>query len=365
MALVARKLMLEGISVKFSSFHDGLSYLRNGGFDCEEVPAIDVGWSAFSTGQAFARLPATLLSFRRQVFHELSIIRRFNPSVVLSDSRLSSIIAAFLLGIPSLAVLNQLRILLPRPTKIPFPWILEDSAAEVLAYLWSATEGILVPDLPPPFTIAKSNIFGVRHWRKIRFTGFMFEPPIFDESELNKVRNSLGLRNGRPIIFALISGPSPTRARIIERVIEAAKDHSSEFNFVISMGVESGSTLPRRRDWGILFEWCPFRDELMFLSDIVLARAGHSVIAQSILFGKPMLLVPIASHSEQLANAARAVELGIATILSEPALTSELGERVRDLLTSTQAKGRVIELKSMAQKLPGIDLVTREVMAML
>lgn len=365
MALIARKLIQEDISVKFSSFRDGLSYLRNSGFDCEEVPPIDIGWSAFSTRQSFPKLPATLLSFRRQVFHELSIIRRFKPSVVLSDSRLSSIIAASLLGVPSLAVLNQLRILIPRPTKIPFPRFVEDSAAEVLAYLWSAAERILVPDLPPPFTIAKSNIFGVRHTGKLRFTGFLFKPPIFERSKLDQVRNALGLGNGRPIIFALISGPSPTRARILEKAIEAAEDYSSEFHFIISMGVEHGSTAPQRTDWGILFEWCPFRDELMFLSDIILARAGHSVISQSILFGKPMLLVPIPSHSEQMANAARAGELGVATILAESAIASELGEQMRYLLTSTQVKGRVIELKSMAEKLSGIDLVTEEVMAML
>ncbi len=365
MALIARKLMQEGISVKFSSFHDGLSYLRNGGFDCEEVPAVDVGWSAFSTKRAFVRLPATMLSFRRQVFRELGIIRRFKPRVVLSDSRLSSIIAASLLGVPSLAVLNQLRILLPRPTRIPFPRFLEDSAAEVFAYLWSATERILVPDLPPPFTIAKRNIFGVRHRRKIQFTGFLFKPPTFEESELDHVRNTIELRNGRPVIFALISGPSPTRARIVEKAIEAAKHYSSELNFIISMGVEGGSTAPQRMDWGVLFEWCPLRDELMFLSDIVLARAGHSVIAQSILFGKPMILVPIPSHSEQSANAARAAELGVATILTESALASELGERVRDLLTSAQVKGRVIDLKSTAEKLSGIDLVTKEVMDMM
>ena len=364
MAIIAHRFIEAGVSVKFSSFQDGLSYLTKQGFDCERVPAIQVGWSVFSTSKALAELPSILFALRKQVFRELSVIKRFKPDLVLSDSRLSAVIAAALLGIPSITVLNQLRILLPRPTRVPLASFLEDSAAEVLAYFWSLSEKILVPDLPPPYTIAERNISRVRHRGKIRFTGFLFSRPTFDESVLEEIRNSLGLDNGKPVILALLSGPRPTRG-IAHQVIEAAKNYASQFNFVVSMGIENGKTHPQRTDWGILFEWCPLRDELMALTDIVLARAGHSVIAQSILFGKPMLLIPIASHSEQMANAARAAELGVAANLTESNIISDFGRQAQHLLTSKIVKGKVMELKSAAERFPGVDLLTKEVMKFL
>jgi UDP:flavonoid glycosyltransferase YjiC (YdhE family) len=49
----------------------------------------------------------------RQVNTEISYMKAFRPDAVVSDSRLSSIFAAKLLGIPILLILNQFTPLIP------------------------------------------------------------------------------------------------------------------------------------------------------------------------------------------------------------------------------------------------------------
>ena len=50
----------------------------------------------------------------RQVNAEIRYMKAFKPDAVVSDSRLSSIFAAKLLGLPVLLILNQFTPLIPR-----------------------------------------------------------------------------------------------------------------------------------------------------------------------------------------------------------------------------------------------------------
>ena len=77
-------------------------------------------------------------------------------------------------------------------------------------------------------------------------------------------------------------------------------------------GVRTAPASRRRLANGAwLYDWCPVKDELFTLSDLVVARAGHSTIGQCIDAGKPAVLVPIHNHSEQIGNADKFSKLGL------------------------------------------------------
>ena len=72
-----------------------------------------------------------------------------------------------------------------------------------------------------------------------------------------------------------------------------------------------------------LYEWCPIKDELFALSDVIVARAGHTTISQCVDLGKPAIYIPISNHSEQIWNAEKCQKLGIGLELKSEDLTAK------------------------------------------
>lgn len=73
----------------------------------------------------------------------------------------------------------------------------------------------------------------------------------------------------------------------------------------------------------MLYDWCPIKDELFMLSDVLVARSGHRTIGQCIDAGKPAVLVPIHNHSEQLGNADKFQRLGLGIAVPSEALNAQ------------------------------------------
>ena len=87
---------------------------------------------------------------------------------------------------------------------------------------------------------------------------------------------------------------------------------SPSIQFVFSEGKSSGSMVPRKISSNMwYFEWCPYKDEIFFLSDVIIMRGGHTAISQAIQYGKPIISIPIESHGEQLSNSSKIERLGI------------------------------------------------------
>jgi len=69
--------------------------------------------------------------------------------------------------------------------------------------------------------------------------------------------------------------------------------------------------------------WVRNRFEYLKACDLVVSRAGHETIMQSVCFGKPQILIPTPRHTEQYGNARRAKELGVAEAIHQRDLTLE------------------------------------------
>ncbi|MEM0441992.1 MAG: glycosyltransferase family protein [Candidatus Nitrosocaldus sp.] len=392
MLMVAERLKAHGYALEFSSFGDAVDYIDMHGYRCNIVPEVEFGWnpiSGFNVKRSIMKIPENLFNFTRQLRVEMESISRFRPDVVISDTRLSTLFASIMLGIPCLVILNQIKLLLsPRLREFRIVRLFEDMLGELFGMLWSRGNTLIAPDLPPPYTISEQNLWYINNaFNVLEYSGFMIPRLVPDEARVKKVARVLGFNdgyynnnydgyssNGSPaIVFVHISGPSETKHYIIRSIVEGLSNmnghdgngRGNSITVVVSEGKPKGDTVPRRIRNGWYFEWCPYRDELFSISKVIVMRGGHSTIAQAIHQGKPLICIPIENHSEQLGNASKVERLGMGMMLREKYLRAEhIYEAIYNILNDySRYEKNVMHVRDVATKMGGVeDVVNRAIL---
>jgi UDP:flavonoid glycosyltransferase YjiC (YdhE family) len=194
--------------------------------------------------------------------------------------------------------------------------------------LWELSSQILLPDLPPPFTISERNLWGT-NVRKARYVGFLSSPARGkpDDAALDFAQG------GRRRIFWPVSGPPKTRPPFLRMAMECARTMSDEYSFVISAGTPTASSEAARIPGGWYYGWCSIADYYFRACDMVVSRAGHGTIGQAVVSSKPSLLVPIPRQPEQEGNANKAVRLGVSLRLDQDEATrARIRETIQKIL---------------------------------
>jgi UDP-N-acetylglucosamine--N-acetylmuramyl-(pentapeptide) pyrophosphoryl-undecaprenol N-acetylglucosamine transferase len=366
LVMAADQLREGGADVQFSSYGEAASYVSLRGYKCVIVSPVEFAWSmegGFSVKNSLANIPSWFTNFSRQVNQETRNMTMYRPDVVVSDSRLSPLVAARLLKIPSIVMLNQVKLLLsPRLRELAISRLVENMVGEVLGSMWTLADRVLVPDLPPPYTIAAHNVWEVGSAaKKLEYIGFASPTQQVSEDRVNTVAGQLGFDRSQPIVFIHVSGPAQTRPALIRIALEAVKKLDSRIQFVISEGNPKGESEPRRvGESGWYYGWCPVRDEIFAMSDLLVLRGGHVALSQAIQFGKPVVTIPIENHGEQLGNSIKIAEMGMGLMLHPKGLKPEqLADAISQVLGDSKYKNKVAELQKMAEKLNGIDNVVQ------
>jgi UDP:flavonoid glycosyltransferase YjiC (YdhE family) len=366
--MIAERLQNSDVNIKFSSFGEAAGYLTMHGYDCVTVPPVEFVWSmkeGFLIRQSIANIPNWFTNFSRQLNNEARNIIEYNPDIIISDSRLSPLVMAKFLEIPSVVILNQVKLLLsPRLREFRIARFFERMNGEILGAMWTLADKILVPDLPPPYTIAEHNIWDISSvMGKLQYIGLTAPKLYIHQEQLCKVSQILGLDRARPIVFIHISGPMETRLPIIRMIIDACKALYPEIQYVISEGRPRGDPKPKKlAGSGWYYEWCPVRDELFAISDLVVLRGGHVAISQAIQFGKPIVTIPIENHGEQLGNSEKIAKIGIGIRLKTKQLKAkQLTDAIHQVLNDSRYKQRANVLMKLTEKLDGIDNIMKVV----
>jgi UDP:flavonoid glycosyltransferase YjiC (YdhE family) len=352
---IADALVSQGAEVVYSTYSDGLDYARRRGLPT--LPTVSIGFKVKEDGTVDFKMTATTSGFSlgvkrflEQLTAEIRNIKRFKPDVVLSDSRVSSLIAGKLMGVPVALILNQFRVeIVKRPSakKITPVERLFFLIANIfwlffrtlLGGIWARSNVMLIPDFPAPYTISASNLaIPKRYKKKVKLIG----PIVSDEP---KKRSSRGALNGshffasrKPLIYAAVSGPKTERTVLAGLLLESLAGFPSEYDVVISRGEPNGSSVPVRDRNLTVYGWIEDQYEMLEASSVVVSRAGHGTIMKSIMLGKPMILIPIPDHTEQYGNAKRASKLGLAEIVPQREVTTErLLDATKKLLDSPPA----------------------------
>jgi UDP-N-acetylglucosamine--N-acetylmuramyl-(pentapeptide) pyrophosphoryl-undecaprenol N-acetylglucosamine transferase len=366
MMMLAERLGDSDVDIRFSSFGEGARYISMQGYECMTVPPVEFAWSiegGFSVKYSISNIPLWFTNFPRQIKDEINNIIKYDPNIVVSDTRLSSLVASKILNIPSVVILNQVKLLLSprlREFKICRAW--EKMNGEFLGLIWRIADRILVPDLPPPYTIAEQNIWETSSvMKKLEYVGFTAPKSHITEAQLRDAAAHLGIDRSKPIVFIHISGPLKTRIPIIRTSIEACKSLRPEIQYVISEGRPGGDIQPKKiTRLGWYYEWCPIRDEIFAMSDVLVLRGGHTTISQAIQFGKPLITIPIENHSEQLGNSNKIAKIGIGIRLEANKIkANQITCAIHQLLDDNRFQQKAEELMRLTERLDGIDNIVK------
>jgi UDP:flavonoid glycosyltransferase YjiC (YdhE family) len=182
--------------------------------------------------------------------------------------------------------------------------------------LWELSDEVLLPDLPPPYTISEKNLWG-SNVGKTRYVGFLASA---GNGPLDSAANDID-SSSKPKVFWQVSGPPLTRAVLLRRAFEAAEALAGRFSFVVSAGNPSSTTEATRIPGGWFYGWCNIAEHYFRVCDVVVSRAGHGTIGQAVASSRPSLLIPIPKQPEQEGNAEKAVRLGVSLSISQHEFT--------------------------------------------
>ncbi len=349
--------------VLFSTYLDAVRYVRQEKFRTVEVPPMDFKVKPDGTVdfRRTAMNPGPFVApfnFLEQVGREIEIMETFEPDVVVSDSRASPLVAALLLGIPTVCILNQFQVIIPRKTHhLHLAKFADAITLALIGRIWTTGVKVLIPDFPPPYTISTGNLRVPKGYRKkIKLIGPIL--PVRPDALPSKkeLRRKLGLHDEKLVIFAPISGPLKERAYLISTLQKIFADFPDEYQVVMSFGYPKSNAAPVRYGNFAVFRWVANRFEYLKACDIVVSRAGHGTVLQSMCYGKPAILVPTPSHTEQFNNARKAVALGAARMIEQEQLSKEtLLSTINEIMKDGRFAERAMEIQEKVSAVNGLE----------
>jgi UDP:flavonoid glycosyltransferase YjiC (YdhE family) len=366
---VAKTFVKRGHDVYFSTYGEAVPFVRKAGFQVAEVPPINVYEYEDGTvniKRTFAQGPQHLMTFSSQVGAELNLMEHFKPNIVISDSRLSTILAARMMRIIPVLILHQLKLMMPHQKPVlgnraKLKRAFERTSLEVLGSMWKLSKVIIVPDFPAPYTIAKANVVPSNQYiKKLRLVGPIV-PKYPDELPApEEIKRSLGL-DDRPLILAAISGTLAEKGQIAGKLTEIFKEFPDRYNIVLTKGL---SEIPNPLDTQMnnkrlrVFNWINDRYSYLKACDILVTRGGHNTVAEAIYFGKPLVVVPTPAHSEHQGIAESIVKMGLGVSIQQKNLTKdELLAGVESITSSTIVMEKVKDAQRFALRYNAIESI--------
>jgi UDP:flavonoid glycosyltransferase YjiC (YdhE family) len=337
---VARELKRRGAEVMFSTYLEAVEFVRRQGFPVVKSPAISL--VSDSTGRI--DLKATVLkqgvsaltTLMKQIKAEMEYIKSFRPNIVVSDSRLSTLAAGKLLGIPVVLIINQFGLMVPSSQlNQNITKIVDGGIMTMLSGGWGSSDVIIIPDFPRPYTICLDSLRIPQLYQDhVRIGGFILEKKSEDVRGSEEVRKEAGASETDKLIYAAISGPIQEKVPLIKMLEPILEKFPGDIKVVMSTGNPKRGSDPVKSGSLTVIPWVKDRYKYLKAADAIICRGGHNTIMQSICYGKPSIIIPTPNHTEQYANARRAKELGFAEAIHQDDVNREMLLRLIDMLTS-------------------------------
>lgn len=363
---IAKKLYEQKAQVVFSTYSEGIPYVQREKFPLFRAPPI--GFQVKPDGtidfkQTVINPGPFLASFTlmKQINAEMHAIGIFNPDIVVSDSRVSTLIAAKILGKPRVCILNQFQPIIPRRKRLLRLARLADSITlAIIGKMWASGDAILIPDFPQPFTVCAGNLnIPKAYHKKVNLIGpiLLIRPEKLPDE--NKIRKRLNLPQNKPVLFAPISGSVKEKAFFLGILRKIFMRFPKDYKIILSMGYPNGDTAPIHYGNLTIYKWVPNRFEYLKACDLVISRAGHGTITQCMCYGKPMILVPTPNHTEQINNAVQAKKIGVAKVIQQENLSlNRLLKAVEQTLTADNQK-KIKQIQAEVLRYDGLESVVK------
>jgi len=378
---IANELTHRGHTIVYSTYSDGLDYAKQKRLPSYE--ALPIGFRVTSDGTIDFKMTAAtsgfslgIRTFLRQLTLEMKYMKAFKPNVVFSDSRASSLLAARLLRVPVVLMLNQFRVdIMRRPSTRSLTildrlffvianigWLFVRTAVEIV---WGRSQAILIPDLPTPYTICLGNLAIPRRYsHKVKLIGPVIANHFHLTPDASRLKQRLGFSSRKALLYAAVSGPKLERTILVKRLLEALKEVTGAYHVVISCGNPVGRCSSRTTEGVKVYDWIEDQDDFIKASDVVISRAGHGTIMKSMAYGKPMILIPIPDHTEQYGNARRAAALHVAQMIDQRNVDGEaLKTAIERILESGEYHRNAVQIREHARSSSAISLACDTIIA--
>jgi UDP-N-acetylglucosamine--N-acetylmuramyl-(pentapeptide) pyrophosphoryl-undecaprenol N-acetylglucosamine transferase len=365
---IAKRLVEKGNQVIFSTYGEGIGYVEREQFSLIKAPpigfqvkpdgSIDFRQTAINPGPFLASF--TLLD---QIDSEVRTIQGYDPDVIVSDSRASTLLAGRLLRVPRVCILNQFQPIVPRRTRnLRLARFADVVTLTIIGRIWTSGNTVLIPDFPEPYTISVGNLTIPKSYRKnVTLIGPILSTRPDDLPTKKELIRKLGLSTSKPIIFAPLSGPTSEKAFVTGMLRKILLEFPDDYEIIMSYGYPSADDRPIRHGNLTIYKWVANRFEYLKACDLTIARAGHGTITQSMCYGKPMIIIPTPGHTEQISNARQAEEIGVAKFILQNRLNREkMLSTVREALESEMVK-RAAEVQGEALKHDGLENAVNKV----
>ena len=359
---VAKTLLKRGDSILISTYSDACDYVRSEGLPLCVAPPIGFAFRR-DGGVDFRRTTAypgifSPLIFTRQLNAELAFMKQYRPDFVVSDSRASTILAAKLLGLPVITLLNVYRVTIPRERRfLQLAKIADGGILTLIGKIWSLGEHVLIPDFPPPYTLSVANL-GIprRRQGKVELVGPILPVKPDTLPDTRQIREKLDI-DGHKMILVSISGSAAEKRLIIPLLKKLLRKLPTTNQIVMSLGRPNTNGAARTDGNLTVLDWLPNRFEYLKACDLVISRAGLGTLTEAISYGKPLILIPTPSQTEQYNNARRASQLGVATMLDQRDLNfNSLHSTINDVLAGDYFS-RVGKVKAAVSGYNAVDTI--------
>lgn len=370
---IAKRLKELGAQILFSTYGDAVEFISALKLPVVRVPEIKLVEGEDGTIemlQTSIRWPKYLLTFIKQLVCEIRNIKRFKPDVVVSDSRLSPILASILLGVPSVLLLHQIKLLIPHKkplnkVKMKLKSFGECIILYILWLMWSRSTSMLVPDFPFPYTVAKEHLnIPAKFLKKVKFVGQIIDKLPHELPSKEEAKRILGF-DERPLIYIGISGTRAEREALNAVLLDIVSKLPEKFQVIMSMGYPGEVKEILRKDGVRVYNWIPDRYLVLKACDVVVSRSGHNTIAESMYYGVPSILIPTPAHTEHEMNARSAEAMGIAKVIRQSELNREtLLKAISEILEDGSYRERAARIQKAILKNRSVDLVIREIFSL-
>jgi len=354
---IAKVLRKRGVDVVFSTYGEAVEFARREGFRALGIMGIEYRQREDGTIDlqlTLAQGPNVIYRFLRQVGAEIYNIGQYKPDLVVSDTRLSSIIASAFRLTPRILITNQLLIVIPRlkPASeriLEIKSIFERLSLEFLSRLWNLSKLILIPDFPPPLTISKRNLVIKQEYaNKSLFIGPLVPVRPEELPPRETLRRKLGV-DDKILVLISLSGTLYEKVSLAFSLIKIIKQIKDNFFFVVSSGIPEGKGFYRIGDNILVFDWLDNKYEYLKAADVLVSHGGHTTIAEAMYYGVPMILIPTRGHTERMGNARSVEKVGIAEVISQENLSLEtFYEKLKILVNDEEYLERCKEISHIA-----------------
>jgi UDP-N-acetylglucosamine--N-acetylmuramyl-(pentapeptide) pyrophosphoryl-undecaprenol N-acetylglucosamine transferase len=269
-------------------------------------------------------------------------LREISPDVLIADGDLNALRLAQRWKVKSFYIANLIR-----PT-YGFSAVLNPGERFLERYVKHSTK-IVIPDNPPPYTVSEYSVGNID---KMGLKG--------KAEYIGSFVDTNYVEGGQDHIFAPVSGPPGTRAKLLKTLLPVLEKLKTEC--VITLGTP-GKKMSAKIGNCEIHTWLSKeeRDEAMRNSKFVIFSGGHITAFETIKYAKPTICIP--TQPEQLGNAAKLQDMNCSILIKN---RKQLEKAVAKMETQLEAYNKsMMALNQFSNKYQGLDRAVNIVESMM